>query len=432
MMKTKNNICQFILFFTIVIVSIFSCKEETYNNLITFEFSASLNQNNQLTLDWTETNVSTFEQYLIAFSVDSIPSNFQPNFSSSTVSIFQTIDNQRINSIDTIFIPFNDKYYFQAFIKSGNKLQKSNQVQLDIQSFHKLENRINQVFPNVKDHSIIMYNENVNELITYDYLNYEKISSTIYTQDLIAGEVGHINGESELYIIHNDTRIKIYDANSLIEKANINPDGGDIYNLTSNNNGIIAFTIDNNTMPVQFYNRATESLLNGIPFNINNSVPGITFLSDSVNEGIIIGQSGVDYFVVDNEGQLLEYNSLINNLGIIDFTLLKVSSSENYFITSREGLIFDKDLNYLARLYSNPAYTYIDYAFSENETKLFALSKESSNDYRLIEYRFPELTIKNEIFLTYEPLNMFIDDAKLYLIGRNFSNFKTIIQNFPL
>jgi len=70
-----------------------------------------------------------------------------------------------------------------------------------------------------------------------------------------------------------------------------------------------------------------------------------------------------------------------------------------------------------------------DYAFSEDETTLYTLANHTSFELSLIQYSFPSLEILEIIPLRFDPLKLFLDNRKIYIVGQEFQTEETHIQS---
>ena len=429
-MKSKTQLF-LILFF---IVNLFSCKKDLIQTNNTFELSVEYTNGRDFHLSWPITNLSDFENYIVVISTDSIPQGSLPQGSLPNAPYpvppyVEIINDQETSFLDTTFIPYAQKHYFQVFAKFGDRFLTSNQVIIDIETIGQVATFPSQIFHDGDNQSIVIYNDLEDELTRYNY----RTKSVELVLDIglrtSGGVIGKYNGNSELYLIDETNTLNILDAQTFESKGNIPLGQFGVFSAATNDNGLIAMSIRDASRPVQFYSRENLELLDFIDFNGYNQSRGITFLSKNENKGIEISYLGIDYFQVNDDGVVIDNQSLHTNLSVLNFDKIVVSPSGNYFISTKEGIIYDKDLNYVGGLFENPVYSYSDYVFSEDETTLYALANQASFELSLIAYDFPSLEIKERMLLGFEPIKIFLENGEIFIVGRTFQGQQTIIQS---
>lgn len=417
-------------FVTIVLLGVvfFSCKKEKP------VLNENEGQNFELTIEkigydfsfnWTPTNISDFERYVILGSRDSIPNSF--NLALASNSFEASFESQAINSFDSLIVPFSSYLFFRAFVVMGNRTLASNLVRTEYESFHIVPYTPSIIFPNPDNKSIILLDFNESKLIRY-HLPTKAITAEETMNELVSfGTVEKWNGYSELYLTGEDRNIKIFDALTLEYKDFISTGAFEVFSMDTNDDGLVATSIKRFNIPVQFFKRDNSSFLSSTDFNSYSQPRGIAFLSKNENKGIEISSLGIGSFQLDDDGQIIDDQFLDFPLPYSNYEQLVVSPNGNYFGTSRDGLFFDKDLNLIGELDYTPATIYEDYIFSPDENFLYALSNGFSKN-ELIKYSIPDLEIQERLELGYEPKSVFWNEGKIFVVGMRPE--ETIIQGF--
>ena len=410
---------------------IFSCKKE--NQTIkndSLDFSVEFTNGRNFHLSWTKTNLSNFKNYIIVISQDSIPRNSLPNTAFPVFPFVEGIDDQEIDFFDKSFIPFAEKLYFQLFVHHGNQFFVSEQIKIEMASRQKIGIFPSKILHDSRNKSIIIYDDFKDRLTQYNYQSESVGAMLDVGLKTSGGVVGEYNGNSELYLIDEANTLIILDAVTFELKGSVPMAMGvfGIYSISTNDKGMIAMSVRNASMPVQFFDRENLELLNSVDFNGYFQARGISFISKNENKGIEISNLGIDYFQVDDNGQVIDNQSLNTSLSGFDFDKIVASPNGNYFISTNEGLIYDKNLNHVGELLGNPTSGYADYVFSEDETTLYAIGNDIPSEFLITKYSFPSLDILEINYLPFEPIKLFLENGAIYIVGKEVQTEQTVIQ----
>lgn len=223
--------------------------------------------------------------------------------------------------------------------------------------------------------SIYLFEYNRNFFSHYNFIEKEVKETVSLNFDLnqYFTCVGNNGLGDELYLI-NGTQLNIFDAATLIKKTSFVASGY-IRGVTTNNNGLIVLTVQDESSPIQIIDRSSLTVLNSL--TSSNYIFGsqkVEFLSKENNELVEAGETNFKYFKIDDNGATLEEADIEppfpNNERF--FHNMTSSPFENYFAVNFDGHVFDRSLNALADLSTLFGDDYLHYFFGRDETVLYA------------------------------------------------------------
>lgn len=410
-----------ILCILLLCIQFISCKKEIpdINGFPDFELSGEINEN-ILQLNWTKSNNSDFLNYVILGSIDTIPDSLYLALDNDPVFSFR-VDNQSNHSLDTSFAALSPLIYFKVFVElEENIFFPSNMISFEFEGFQKLPFFANEVFPDPDNQAIIVLDESLSKLIRYDYINRTVLQEIEMTEDISFGTIEKWNGDSELYLTGEQNDVKILDALTLETKAVLSTGNHEVLCIDTNDDGLIAATMDWFSSPIAFFDRENLNILNSHFFNGAHLNRGVCFLSKEEKIGIEMSYSGKDKFQLNDAGQIISHQSSNANNGSssLNYELMVASPEGNYFVATREGHLYDKDLNDFGKIPGYPNRNYVDFVFVEEETFLYTVNDNFMGNDFLLRIKIPELEIVETLTLGYNPLKLFIDDGKIFVIGK--------------
>ncbi|MFK7774402.1 MAG: hypothetical protein AB8F94_19825, partial [Saprospiraceae bacterium] len=213
----------------------------------------------------------------------------------------------------------------------------------------------------------------------YDYLE-NKIKAEA---ELVGGikllAVGNNGFGDEIYGVLGQYELIILDANTLDIKEKFLA-SGQIYSIVTNDDGMIILSIyDDGDNLIQVLSRNDLSILNNNIIAFNSTVcHGIFFSSKEENELIVISEEELNFFMLDNSGNILDQGqvanpySLTQGAGSSYYKVNGFSPLGNYIVSSSEGHVFDTSMSAISNLSAFGLKFYSYYFFNKEETVLYA------------------------------------------------------------
>lgn len=367
-MITKKLFPVFIFLF--VSVLFFSCEKEEVLADLNFQVEEV---NGTYQCSWTATNISTFKNYYIVHSPFLVEEVDSQNNSSNRWS---KLDLQSINSKEIIIESEEDlTLYFQLFVEIEDRIIRSNVVVFEKNNSEVIDLNLCASIIAKDWNSIYLFEYNRNFFSHYNFIEKEVKETVSLNFDLnqYFTCVGNNGLGDELYLI-NGTQLNIFDAATLIKKTSFVASGY-IRGVTTNNNGLIVLTVQDESSPIQIIDRSSLTVLNSL--TSSNYIFGsqkVEFLSKENNELVEAGETNFKYFKIDDNGATLEEADIEppfpNNERF--FHNMTSSPFENYFAVNFDGHVFDRSLNALADLSTLFGDDYLHYFFGRDETVLYA------------------------------------------------------------
>ncbi|MFK7771028.1 MAG: hypothetical protein AB8F94_02770 [Saprospiraceae bacterium] len=365
-MITKNLFPVFIFLF--VSVLFFSCGKEEALELDIFELKLK-KVSDEYQLTWSPTNIASFESYILTYSPTPILPNEDP---SSLNSDFKKVFTDQSDSIFFWRIPPNyPNFFFQVFAIAGDRIVRSNMIQIEHEDTYVLDFDMAKAIPYPKKNAIYLFDNDDQELLYYDFgTNKKKVSKKVgfYCYDVAVGNNGL---GDELYIIKSRYELVTLDANTLEEKSTYTT-SLPISAVASNGKGLIALSLLNKVL---ILNRNDWSTANSFSYSTTDvSTHGLVFLSQENNVLIETSRSRIDRYLLSDEGELLSHNFTNNPYeSSSDNTLIVTSPGGNYFMNTEYGEIYDDSLNSLVWIYDKFNQKYASSLLSENGEVLYGI-----------------------------------------------------------
>ena len=377
-MITKKLFPVFIFLF--VSVLFFSCEKEEEAPLADLTLQVVHVANGIYDCKWNASNISTFKNYYIVHSpfilgIDDDPKSI--HYKRKTTIDDQTRDNRALSVENNHGLPL----HFQLFIDIGDRYIRSNVVSLETPNSETIDVDAASALHYPDKNGIYLINNGLRDLNFYDHegkqLMVKKKVDFIF--DASTAQVGNNGFGEEIYAIDaND--LYILDANTLELKEQLAINGL-IHSVATNNNGLIAVTVQNYLNKIQIFSRENLILLNELSSSNTYDDPrGIAFLSEENNELLEVGKTVSKLFKLDENGIAQDSSEVSNLFPPHDpDELITVSPSGDYYIFSRKGQVFDAELNGIREFTSYLGNSYSSYFFDREETFLYATLRTSGN-----------------------------------------------------
>ena len=414
------------LLLSFVMVFVLSCqKEEVNNNDKAFPITLTGEQvGRSVQLNWDETRVSSFEEYIIVRSNEPIPVDFEPTPFSGFVA--GRVDEFEENSFRDDAPLLAETLYYQVFVDVGDRLLKSNSIMIDYE-ITLLNLTPTEIKFNSESDNLYLFDGNTRELSVFNYKEKEITGSIELNFSTINFETGFFNGQEELYVSLSST-VRIYAVPSmeLKEEFGVN---GTVIGLDVNDNGLLFIGTNSFPSRIDVYDRATLNVVESADAISNKQL--IKVLNNETNEVIAVSFSEIELLNFDDEGNFESSDLTFSN----GFFNNKISIMENGsgFIASADGKIFDDDLNDLGLLDDSFGnfFFFEDFTFSTDGTKAYSVN---NSFLEVREYRFPEKTVEETYPYNYFMTRIFYDEDQLIFVGNvnDFTGSRTIIELVPL
>ncbi len=415
-MLTKKLFPVFIFLF--VSVLFFSCKKETEKELESFELQVEVVDGKYL-CSWTQTNISSFEQYILVYSPTPFEANMDPV---STTNQKIITDKQNENNHTWSLQPISAEFYFKVFSIFENRILESNQVKFVDENIQEVSFHTDRVIHYEDNNALYFYDSDAQRMLFYDYKTKERKAEReigFNYSKTISGDNGF---GKELYLVRGGNIIMTLDANTLAEKSSYNA-FLTISSLDTNEKGLIALAVQHSFYTVRILDRNDWSVADEFSTFINNAnLRGIAFLSKENNELVETGIDQLSWYEMDDSGNLIDYSLIGNSFPTYsnsNYTKLLVSPKGSYFVNSRHGEMYTGAYESMNRLYPITGNTYDSYLFNEEETAIYTITLPNSNNSVFIEkISLPDQELLEQVkFSDLDPKLLFLDEGKVMLVA---------------
>ena len=402
--------CSFPFVFALSVALFFAaCKKEKVDNTdqaYPIELSLSKPGRN-VVLNWTKTNISDFESYLLVRSTDPIEDTPEP------VGIFQTIDDFEENTFEDTAFPLSEKVYYKVYAKVGDRFLFSPTVAIEF-DVHLLDFQVSRTVFDAESGRFFMFENQFRKIYKYD-LESEELVEVLEDQsafDYIMA-VGDAGEGTELFLARNgDFQVKIYDADNFDLKSVFSA-GSSISGIEVGQ-GVFMLSTSDFFTPFRVYDRLTQNLVEG-----SDLAQGFDYRIKRMpgDDRVIVGASSDDELVVykfnDNWQITDEMSAFFLASPLLE---IEVSPDGKHFIPSLEGQVFDLELNLVGVVSPSSSSSFAqDYLFSADGTKVYAFLFSPG---KMVEFSFPELEELRTIDLNYTPVSAFLSkEGKILVVG---------------
>lgn len=356
----------FTLAFTLLVMLLLvSCeKEEIDNSDKNFPIQLSIEAIGQLNmLSWTTTNISTFEEYILVKSIDSIPANLAPLAS----QVITRIDDFEETSFTDAAISFSENFYYKVYVDIGGRFLESPTLKVTqkILSYDFIADRI--LYDAASD-VFFLYSFADQHLSRYDVAE-NRITHTIDNIPTFRNFVLGTNGSNrELYVSsQSNGLISIYNTEdlSLISEFSV---GREVYGLATNDRGLLFCSTDFINDPFRVYRRSDFLLVGSANLPQFSTDRRLVMLDPANNEVIEATPSDLYYYRFAEDGKLLESRANTQVNGVL-LNSIRVSPDGSQFIPYRDGQVYNGDLG-LDIFTGNFGNDVSDYLFSPNGSRI--------------------------------------------------------------
>lgn len=384
-----------------------------------------ISENSSAELHWTELTVSSFEEYIIVRSVDSIPDSPIPELIGNA-TIVTRIDKAGTTEFIDFSPPISKRVFYKVYGKIGDRYLPSQTVRIDL-SVQIIPYRADVSEIDKANNEIVAYDRSSQTLFVYNYktekIRVQKFIS--FSNPII--RIGQYNGQDEIYITDQSGVMYIYNPNNLnlSRSSNQFPSVANfIYDegrfILARFNGSIA-VMDRKTLQI----KDTE-------FGIINQRSIYTGIRNGENLEILeIGINRVNrYVLTENNLQLLSTNADFPS-GFQLNTGRHPDGSQ--FIVNSSGLIINGNLDLIATL-ENGVQFYSQVAYSQDARRIITVGRQLN----VFVLKFfdvnDEYALLSENDISSSPIKIFSDDESAYLISIVFLNggVRTLISKYSI
>jgi len=429
--KAQNlDMRHYILFLIVLITTglmVQSCHETPVEPpLKTYPLHLSVTSDNtSAVLNWTTLTVSSFEEYIIVRSEDSIPDSPEPELVGSA-TIVARIDQADESEFIDFAPPISRSVYYKVYGKIGDRFLSTPTVRTDL-SIQIIDLRVDISEINQAKDEFIGYDRANQILFIYNYRTEEiRVQKFIpHTNPII--RIGSYNSNNEIYLTDQSGVMYIYNYGNL--------------NLVRKSNGFAQpvdfiydkgrFIIAAQSGSIFVMDRATMQITDTDPgiINLRKLYPGER--NGDELEILEIGTSQVNKYILENNG-ISKVSSKTDIPG--GFQLITAGHPDgNQFIINGSGKIIDNELQNVGGLEDGVQF-YNLLRYTEDGSKLFSagffLNKINLKFFD-VEDDYDKIS-ENQISAF--PINMFSDDEDVYLISVVFLNggVRTVIFNYTI
>ncbi len=384
--------------------------------------------NRNIVLNWSETKVSNFLNYVIVRSTNPIPDDPTP-----TGNIIATIDDYRTISFEDATFPFTEFVYYKVYAKIGDRFLSSPTVKFE-NNINLIDIQVSRVLYDTENDVVFLFDPNKNNLYQYDYKNgeiKEKLNFPgVFDLRLALGD--HGNGK-ELYVaLSGSTDIRIYNAESLDLITTMNV-GGNVFSIASGDNDLLYVATDNWQRSFSVYQRSTKLLKSADNNFAGNGDAVMKAVSDDGLTVINVSFNIVVKYKISSQGQILDIsNTFLNGNFFGAIQNIPASNDAQFFIPDITGTIMNLDLGVHANLSTNSFLFFSDIIFSENDDRIWGLQ---ANPSEIIEFSFPTVIENKRLPLNYQPVRAIQDSGEIIVVGLVFDGLggaKTIVDRLQI
>ena len=386
-----------------------------------------ISSNSSVKLTWTEATVSTFEEYIIVRSIDSIPDTPEPELDGGQ-QIIERIDQREITTFTDFSAPIENTLYYKVFAKIGERFLISPTVKADL-SFQVIDLRADAVAVMKDKDKFIAFDRILDVLFRYDYVSGEIEEQVFanYNQPII--RTGFHNGAEEIYIYDRfSSTIQIYSAETLNQVGFIATSLG-IIDMTYSD-GFLFIVQDNVTLAV--YRRSSGTRLAQLSTDFS---PDKDLHVISSEDGVItlfeVLQTHVNRYRFD--GTSLTRTGESSPISGTSQLISAMRPGGSEVVAYSTGRIIEDDLD-ASRVVSGTPQFFNMYDFTA-EGNYFAASAFNGNQPELRIYSTEEdYSLERTIPLSQIPFHLFTDNDGLFSLTLQFfqGGSRTVVSKYPI
>ncbi len=358
---------QFFPLVVLLLLFCYSCEKEVIDNTdknfpieLRSETIGSISK-----LIWTETNISTFNEYIIVRSFDSIPSSILP---ASNIIVGRIDDFEETNFVDNS-AAFEDELHYKVYVDIGDRFLESPSIKVtqNILSFDFVAEKI--LYDDKQD-VFFLAELSQGRVSRFDVASNEithEISGISNFRDFMLGDN---EGTRELYISsQSNGLVSIYNATNLaaIDAFSV---GREVYAMANNSRGLLFLSTDFSVDQLRIFRRSDFLQRGSINTSISTSERRLAMLNEDTNELIEATSFELMYYKIAEDGSVMEVreNRSINGTLLNKIT---ISPDKENIIPYRVGTVFDSnlDIKFSTNVFSSSVSSF---AFNTGGDKLVA------------------------------------------------------------
>ena len=424
------------LYTLIVFISLLStsCYQEDGNKYTDTSSSIKLTKtplNYGATFHWSESNVSTFVEYIVTKNTQSTPA-FSSVADLQSNTIVARIRSRSLTSItDTTTV---DNSYYRVYVNIGHGLLASNEEFVDFLNFPLVGlSVLNYLVDHVNGNLYLFYSNRTIEVVDLNNMKVKVVKTEQAYNFNLSPSLGYDqSGKTEIYIPHED-KIIFFDGDNLEPKDTLYgiTKGASIYNTATDKFGNIYYT-DSYSGSLAVVAKFNPSTGKSIRFGdvIRNIMLRVT------QDGKYVLVATQDFAANASLYTFIDNDVIISNIksqSSIDFSSNTTCIIANYgptIISGSSGMLYEKLNDKLLRLttLSTAVPSYFSSSFSSDDKFIYATSTsqksvvkiENKNPYNKV------MTYKTRLF----PLYFFIYNNEAYAITKINDQFTGLAKLF--
>ena len=384
---------------------------------------------NVVNLNWTKASVSTFTEYVIVRSIDSIPDTQEPVLEGNQV-IVERIDKIDQTTFDDFKFPISDVAYYKVYADIGDRFLMTQTIRVDL-NIQTIPFRVDVMEPDPENNEIVCYDRGLRVLFTYDYEEAE-----VLEQASIGGnfnsplmQIGEYNGAREIYLSDRNSLLNIYDRNSLSYKAQMWLSSSSTVDFHYSN-GQFVMAANHSGANLYLYDRSTLGLRNTTNGATNNPRYLIRGHNTSIFDLYEFTPQTYTRYTVHSSW----FSTTLQKTGSAVQVLRPARHPErDEFIVHTSGQIINSDLELVDVVGGGS--TFFNMATYTADGKYIATARFLVNEMVLEFYDTEKLTTRvKSIPLNFNPNFMFADGEYIYATGLVFTGGtnQTVISKFRI
>ena len=394
---------QLVLLFVITLF-ISSCKKEIEvdPNDNKFPINLKLEEENGLTnLSWDKVNVSTFESYILVRSSEPIPTGLIPKVGDPDHEIIAEITKVDSTVFSDVSAPWSAAVYYKLYVNIGNRFIESQSL-VNNQNAFVFDDFFDAIHVDKDSNWTILLSTNSGRIILFDIdenkiISDKQLSSFLDINSILL-ETGNDGPDRMLYVWDNFsselTKMSLPDLN--IVDQEFMP--ATCFSIINNGKGQLYLTNYDQTNAFNVRSQSDLKLLKGTS-KTNYYEKRVLFLLDPLNQKVVeVSSTKLTSFDVNQTSYVLSNQNSITIPGNTQYIPNEIiySNDRNYFITSKNGTVYDKDLKLVVK---NALDITSKYAFSDDNQFFYQAYTDANFVSKLVKYNFPQMDIVDELEL---------------------------------
>lgn len=365
-------------------------------------------------LEWNQTPVSTFGEYIILRSSSPIPDSPVPETTVSTI-IVDRIDENNIHTFRDFTFPLEEVLYYKVYADIGDRFLSSPSVMVTT-DFDRIPFRADALFFDKKEKRVLGFDQFNDIFFEYDYINGEVIGSQFISMGFPVIRTGEYLGQKEVYLYDNGGTVYILDRNTLEVKKQFHVN---LYSIVDfyYNNGLFYATYRSNAPGFGVFDRnglikSTSAVVTGNDHKLL-LIPG-----SEETEVIDVGLQKIARYGISQSGT----TSLISSISLSNQSaqsLPRFNADSTLFVSSNLGQIFNRQLNLVHKVQANGKF-FNNFIYTEDNAYLVGTVSEFDVNVtrnRILFYGTEDYLLKKEHGMPFQPNMVFTDGDKIYFTG---------------